>query len=79
MDDAVQDRLIVGQALRKLREGTGLLQEQLAERVGIEVAYISEVEDGRLDVRWHTVMRLLRALKASLSDLAAEIETNAGA
>jgi predicted transcriptional regulator len=74
MDDAVHDRVILGQALMRLRHRAGLLEDDLAGRLGIEVAYISEVESGALDTRWYTVMRFLRALDTSLGELAIEIE-----
>ena len=52
-----------------------LTQEALAGRSGIDVTYVSQVENGRRGVRWHTVMRLLRGLGMSVSDLGAEIDT----
>lgn len=77
-DQSFQDRTVVGQALRRLRERAGLRERELAERLGREVAYISELETGRLDTRWHTVLQFLRALDASLGDLTAEIEDGPG-
>jgi predicted transcriptional regulator len=66
MPDSTQDRLILGQALRVLRGRSGLTQKELAERAGTSEAYISHAETGRLDVRWHTLRRLLRALSANM-------------
>jgi transcriptional regulator with XRE-family HTH domain len=74
MDDAAKDQLILGRALRELRDSAGLLQDDLADRLGIDATYISQVENGRRGVRWHTVMRFLRALDASLADLTVAIE-----
>jgi transcriptional regulator with XRE-family HTH domain len=73
-DDASLDHQSVGGALRTLRRQMGLTQEAVAARSGIDVTYISQVENGRRGVRWHTVMRLLRALDMSVSDLGAEID-----
>jgi transcriptional regulator with XRE-family HTH domain len=70
MPDSTQDRLILGRALRVLRERGGLTQKALAERAGTSEAYISHAETGRLDLRWHTLQRLLRALDADLRQLA---------
>lgn len=72
--DALRDQVILGRALRELRDRAELTQEQLAERIGIDLTYVSRVERGKRGVRWHTVMRFLRALDASLGDLAAVIE-----
>ncbi len=74
MDDASRDRVVLGQALMRLRHRAGLREGDLAGRLGIEVDYISEVESGALDTRWYTVMRILRALDISLGELATEIE-----
>ncbi|HTC60561.1 MAG TPA: helix-turn-helix transcriptional regulator [Solirubrobacteraceae bacterium] len=73
-DDATNDHREAGRALRALRHRASLTQEALAERSGIDVTYVSQVENGRRGVRWHTVMRLLRGLGMSVSDLGAEID-----
>jgi len=73
-DDATRDHRAVGLALRALRHRASLTQDELARRSGIDVTYVSQVENGRRGVRWHTVMRLLRGLDMSVSDLAAEID-----
>ncbi len=62
----------------RLRERAALTEAELAGRLDIEVAYISEIESGALDTRWHTVMSFLRALDAGLGELAAEIEGRSG-
>jgi transcriptional regulator with XRE-family HTH domain len=77
--DVERDQIVLGLALRKLRDRAKLTQEQLAGRIGIDVTYVSHVERGKRGVRWHTVMRFLRALDASLSDLAAAIGESSGA
>jgi transcriptional regulator with XRE-family HTH domain len=74
--DPLHDQLALGRALGGLRERAGITQEQLAARLAIDPTYISQVERGRRGVRWHTVLRFLRALKATLVDLATEIETH---
>jgi transcriptional regulator with XRE-family HTH domain len=78
-DAAARDHRTVGRALRALRHGASLTQEELAKRSGIDVTYVSQVENGRRGVRWHTVMRLLRGLDMSVSDLGAEIDKQAEA
>lgn len=74
MTDPTQDRLILGRALRTLREQKGLTQKNVAERAGTSDAYISHAETGRLDVRWHTLRRLLRAIDADVRQLADAID-----
>jgi transcriptional regulator with XRE-family HTH domain len=72
--DDIQDHRAFGLALRVLRVRAGLTQEDLSARVGIGVAYLSRLENGHRGARWHTVMRLLRALDATLADLGDAID-----
>jgi transcriptional regulator with XRE-family HTH domain len=74
--DAVRDQVILGRALRVLRDRAGLTQDELAERIGIDLTYVSRVERGKRGVRWHTVMRFLRALDMRLRDLTTAIEND---
>jgi transcriptional regulator with XRE-family HTH domain len=72
--DPDRDQRVFGRALRQLRNRAGLTQQQLAERAATDNTYISHAEAGRFGVGWDSVMRLLRALNATPSELAAEIE-----
>ena len=72
--DALRDQVILGRALRELRDRAELTQDQLAERIGIDLTYVSRVERGKRGVRWHTVMRFLRALDADAHQLADAID-----
>lgn len=67
----------LGRALRSLRRRAGITQEELGARVGIDPTYVSRVEGGRINLRWGTLQRFLRALDATLADLAAEVERQA--
>ncbi len=42
--------------------------------MGIDPTCISRVEGGRINLRWGTLQHFLRALDATLADLAAEVE-----
>lgn len=67
----------LGRAIRVLRDRAGITQKVLAERMGTSEAYVSNIEGGRRDARWSTVVRLLHALGADLHHLAdavAEVE-----
>jgi transcriptional regulator with XRE-family HTH domain len=74
--DALRDQVVLGRALRVLRDRAGITQGDLAARIGIDLTYVSHVERGKRGVRWHTVMRFLRALDASLGDLTTAIEND---
>lgn len=64
----------LGLALRQLRDDAGLTQEQVAERAGLDGAYVSRVERGGRDLQWSTLARLLDALGADLHTLADAIK-----
>lgn len=72
--DAERDQVVLGRALRELRDRTGITQGELAARMGIDLTYISRIERGKRGIRWHTAMRLTRALDTTVSDLASEVE-----
>lgn len=76
MEDHTRDTdlIVLGRALRTLRDRAEVTQEQLAARLQMDPTYISRIERGRRGVQWLTVQRFLRALDASLGDLAAVIE-----
>ena len=57
----------LGRALRTLRRKAGLTQRQAAERIGIRSQFVS-------GMRWHTLTATVRAYKATLKQLAEEIE-----
>lgn len=55
----------VGQELRRLRVLSGLTQNEMASRLGVQQAAVSKIEKGR-DVYLSTVRRYVEALGASL-------------
>jgi transcriptional regulator with XRE-family HTH domain len=71
---AEQDQLILGDALRALRKGAGMTQEQLAERLGVDPTFVGRLERGQRGAHWRTIRRILAALDASVRDFAAAIE-----
>jgi transcriptional regulator with XRE-family HTH domain len=71
---AEQDQLILGDALRALRKGTGMTQEHLAERLGVDPTFVGRLERGQRGAHWRTIRRILAALDTSVSDFAAAIE-----
>ena len=73
--DAADTQRDLGRALAALRAKSGLTQEQLAARLGVDPTYVSQVERGRRGVRWYTVVRFLTALEATTHQLADQLET----
>jgi predicted transcriptional regulator len=66
-------KIALGKALRELRRRTGITQVELAHRANTDDTYISHLEHGRIDIKWSTLERVLRALGFNLNDLVAEI------
>lgn len=64
---------MVGRALRTLRLRANLKQEELASRGATNATYISLIENGHRGLRWHTIMRLVRAMNMTAADLGAEV------
>jgi transcriptional regulator with XRE-family HTH domain len=67
----------LGRAVRALREEAGIDQEALAERSGLPLSLIAEIEEGRSDPTWGDMRLAAQALDVSLerlSELAEEFE-----
>jgi transcriptional regulator with XRE-family HTH domain len=65
----------LGLAVRQLRKGMGLSQEDLAHRSGLHPTYISGIERGVRNPSWRSIGRLCEALDVSISELARVSET----
>lgn len=55
-------RGLFGANVRRLRRAAGLSQEALAERMGVDRAYISWIETGRQNVTLFTLWQAAQAL-----------------
>ncbi len=64
-----------GQALRKLRQETGLSQEQLGFECDFDRTYISLLERGIQSPTLRTMFRLCESLKVSFPELADHVQT----
>jgi len=59
----------LGKRLKYLRRLKNLTQAQLAERVGLSVNYISQIETGVANPKVKTLFRLARGLDVEIKDL----------
>lgn len=64
--------LALAQAVRELRGRR--TQEELGLSAGGDQAWISNIEAGRVDLRWTTVARIAGGLGVSVAELAARAE-----
>jgi transcriptional regulator with XRE-family HTH domain len=62
-------RKLVGRDLKRIREGKGLTQEQLADACGYSQQYLSGVEQGHRNPTIITLYEIAQALGASHVDL----------
>lgn len=60
---------VIGQRIRKLREGSGFSQEELGERLDISSAALSKIEKGTSFPSAETFEKFPSALGISLSEL----------
>lgn len=72
--EAQRDHLVLGKALREMRDELGLTQEALADRIGVYSTFVGRVERGERGVRWHTVRKFLVGLEVEPSEFGAAIE-----
>jgi transcriptional regulator with XRE-family HTH domain len=71
---AEQDQLILGRALRALRDEAGITQEQLAGRLKVDPTFVGRLERGQRGAHWRTIRRILAALEASVAGFASAVE-----
>jgi transcriptional regulator with XRE-family HTH domain len=63
-----------GALIRKLREGRGLSQEQLAEAAGVHRTYVGKVERGEKEISLRTASKMAEALGIKLSGIISDLE-----
>jgi transcriptional regulator with XRE-family HTH domain len=63
----------IGLRIKQLRENRKLSGKDLAERAGITPQSLSRIEQGRHDVVFTTLLRILAAMGCSLKDIAAPV------
>ena len=63
----------VGKRLKECREKKGLKQEQLAEKTGMSVGYISSVERGASFPRFENLILLLNTLEVSADSVFCDV------
>lgn len=59
----------LGKNVKKAREQLGLTQEELAEKAGVHVSYISRIERGKVNPSYEVLESIAKTLKIKSSDL----------
>lgn len=66
MNEALQ---ILGNNLRAERNRQRFSQEQLAEMAGLQMQHVSKIENGQTDIRFTTLIAILKALNIPFEKL----------
>lgn len=67
---------IFGKILREFRIKSGLTQEQLSEKLGISLKYISRIENGNNGIKTQTLIKYMNILGVTPNTLYSEFITN---
>ena len=59
----------LGLQIKKIREGKNLTQQKLADKAGIHLSYIGNIEIGAKQPSLETLFRIAEALEVKVSDL----------
>ena len=63
------DLITLGQNIKAERNRKYLSQEKLAEMVGIQTHHVSKIERGLVDIKFSTLLGILKALNLEFDDL----------
>ena len=63
-----------GYAVRRIRQGRHISQEQLADMCGLHRTYISDIELGTRNVSLENIQKIALALDMSIAELFTEVE-----
>jgi transcriptional regulator with XRE-family HTH domain len=72
--DHARDLGKLGDAIRTRRQSIGLSQEALADAAGINRTHMGEVERGKRNISFMSIVKIASAMDAKASDLIAEAD-----
>jgi transcriptional regulator with XRE-family HTH domain len=59
----------LGLAVKALRTNLGITQEELSSRTGVHPTYISDIERGARNPSWAALVKLVRGMNSTMTDL----------
>lgn len=59
----------IGRNIQKIRKKAGVTQEELADKVGVHVSYISRIERGVVNSSIEVIESIAKALKVKSSEI----------
>ncbi|HEU0009228.1 MAG TPA: helix-turn-helix transcriptional regulator [Verrucomicrobiae bacterium] len=69
MPHVPRQRKLLGESIRRYREGAGLSQEQLAEKAELHPVYVGKIERGEQWISLHALLRIAAALDVRVREL----------
>ena len=60
---------IIGNKIYQLRRSINMTQQELADKIGISVTFLSEIENGRKSMSVDTLVKLSKGLQVSLDTI----------
>jgi transcriptional regulator with XRE-family HTH domain len=74
MEERSMTQVRLGQAVKAVRRGAGLTQEDVSRASGLHPTYISDIERGVRNPGWDAVTRLAGGIGVSLVDIVQQYE-----
>jgi len=68
--DPLDENVAMGKRIAQLREANGMTQRQLADRAGISVTFLSEVENGKRNISMGKLVSIAEELETTTDYLA---------
>jgi transcriptional regulator with XRE-family HTH domain len=68
--DPLDENVAMGKRIAQLREANGMTQKQLADRSGISVTFLSEVENGKRNISMGKLVSIAEELETTTDYLA---------
>lgn len=65
----MKNKELTGKKIKKARKNAKLTQNELAEKVGVHVSYISRIERGVVNPSIEVIGNIAKALKVKSSDI----------
>ena len=56
---------VIGKRIKEARKKKGLTQEQLVEKLGVSIAYLSKIETGKIHINLERLSQICQILEVS--------------
>ena len=70
------DFAIIGKRLKEVRKNKGLTQDQLSEKMGVSIAYLSKVETGKIHINLERLSQICNILGITEGEILNGVSNN---